>query len=584
MFKGDFTLKKAMSVLLVCGMVLTSFAACGSKENKETDSTKSESSNASSSSDAKTEDTKNEDAATSDSNNSELVDGKFKETRKIRVEVYNRSNDGGSAPENNVFTNYIKEGMLRDHNVEVEFVPVQRWGEEEAIANLLAAGDAPDICVTYSYSTILTYADMGGILDFNPMVYDNKDLLPNLYEWLGDTNINWDKDPSTGTLWALEAKLATMNRINTFVRRDWLEKLNIAEPTTLEEFESMLHSFKDNAEVLLGADADKMIPFSASYDIGWRAANLIESFMDPDISDRELYINGFDDRKITQTNVKEAVRVLNKWYNEDLMWKDFALYGDGDPTEDNMMKAGYVGAFIHNWDYPYRNNEDSIQSNLLREVGEDAAYVAIDPFKNSKGNYRKFLAGPVDRKIFFPATNKEPLASLLYLDWISAPENIKYLQIGEEGINHQVTADGAIETLAATGENIMNSPLNIDYTITCNGLKLDTEELTVKSRALSYAGTDSELIVVADKYTTRDGRPGKNIQVPTIEAEAGLATALGDKRNVLYDNAVVATTDKFDSVWDEGMADYLASGGQAIIDERAEKWAATYGDAEQLPE
>lgn len=576
-------MKKAMSVLLVCGMVLTSFTACGSNNAKKTDNNNTETKKETTTSDNSKEETKKEEA-TPQASDGELVDGKFKETRKIKVEVYNRSNDGGSAPDNNVFTDYIKEGMLRDHNVEVEFVPVQRWGEEEAIANLLAAGDAPDICVTYSYPTILTYANMGGILNFNPMIYDNKDLLPNLYNWLGETNINWDKDPSTGTIWAIEAKLATMNRINTFVRRDWLEKLDMQAPTTLEDFEKMLYAFKDNAELLLGTDAAKMVPFTTSYDIGWRAANLIESFIDPDISDKDYYVYGFDDRKITQPNVKEAIRVLNKWYNADLMWKDFALYGDGDQTEDNMMKAGYVGSFMHNWDYPYRNNEDSIQANLLRQVGEDAAFVAIDPFMNSKGKYTKFLAGPVDRKIFFPATNKEPLACLLYLDWITEPEHLQFLQIGKEGVNHQVLESGAIQTLNATGADIMNSPLNIDYTITCNGMKLATDELTVKSRAYSYAGTDPALVEIADELTTKDGRIGKNVQVPTIEAESGLATALGDKRNVLYDNAVVAAVDQFDKVWDDGMADYLSSGGQAIIDERLEKWNATYGDSTSLPQ
>ena len=79
----------------------------------------------------------------------ELVDGRFTTTRKITVEVYDRSNPGGSTPEDNFFTDFIKEGMLRDHNVEVEFVAVPRWTEDQVINNLLAAGDAPDICVTY---------------------------------------------------------------------------------------------------------------------------------------------------------------------------------------------------------------------------------------------------------------------------------------------------------------------------------------------------------------------------------------------------------------------------------------------------
>ena len=99
-----------------------------------------------------------------------------------------------------------------------------------------------------------------------------------------------------------------------------------------------------------------------------------------------------------------------------LLWDDFALYGPGDTTEDNLMKAGYVGSFMHNWDYPYRNGEDSINNSLKRLVGEDAGYITIEPFMNEAGEYKKFLPGPVDRKVFFPTTNEEPFASMLYLD------------------------------------------------------------------------------------------------------------------------------------------------------------------------
>ena len=73
----------------------------------------------------------------------EIVNGRFVETRYITVEVYDRSNPGGSPPEDNFYTDFIKEGMLRDHNVVVEFVPVPRWTEVEVLNNLLAAGDAP---------------------------------------------------------------------------------------------------------------------------------------------------------------------------------------------------------------------------------------------------------------------------------------------------------------------------------------------------------------------------------------------------------------------------------------------------------
>ena len=513
----------------------------------------------------------------------ELVDGKFAETRTITVEIYDRGNDGGSDPENNDYTRWIQQQMLEKHNVEVKYQKVPRWTEVDDINNLLAAGTAPDVCVTYSYPTVQTYADMGGVIDLAPYLETYKDELPNLWNWLGETNLYWDRDPSTGNVWAVEAKLANMNRVVTFIRQDWLDALGLEAPTTKDEFYQVICAFRDNAEQLLGADADKMVPYSVSFDVGWRAATLIESFLDPAMSDKEYYVNGFDDRKLTQNGTKEAVRLLNQWYNEGLMWNDFAIYSSGDTTEDDMMKAGYVGAFSHNWDYPFRNGEDSINANLKRLVGEDAKFVAIDPFEDRNGTHTKFLAGPVDRKVFFPSTNDEPLASLLYLDFISEPETIQYLQIGEEGVTQTVTDSGAISIQAATGDAIQNSGMNIDYTITCNGLHLMSDELTVKSLAYTYAGIEPELVEQADAIAKTDSRIGVNVQTGNIEAEAGIGDVLSSKRDQIYDQAVSAPLDKFDETWDNGISDYLASGGQAIMDERAAAWEATYGDTDMLP-
>ena len=509
---------------------------------------------------------------------------RFEQTRKITVEIYDRGNAGGTTPEDNFYTQYIKDGMLRDHNVEVTFVAVPRWTEGEVINNLLAANQAPDVSVTYSYPTIQTYANMGGVLDLGPLIEENKELLPDLWNLLTDSNVYWNRDPATGTIWAIEARLNKLNRINTFVREDWLKKLNIKEPTSLQEFENMLVAFKDNASTLLGSDADKLIPFSTSFDIGWRAEHLTTSFVPEGMTDKDIFVHNFDDRRLLYPNYKEGIRVLNKWYNQDLIWKDFSLYPAGDQTEDNLIKLGHVGAFIHNWDYPYRNGEDGIHASLQRLVGPDAAFIAVEPFANDAGIHRKFLPGPIDRKVFFPATNDEPVASLLYLNWISKLENRVFLQFGEEGVTHEKMADGSQKTIGTEGEKIMNSPANIDYTITINGLDLGDPELTVKSLANGYAGVDSRFIEIADRITTNQGVPGRNANVGEIKAEDGQGQALKEKRDTFLNRAVVAPADRFDSVYDSGMNDYLNSGGQAIIDERRAAWEKYYGSETKLPQ
>jgi putative aldouronate transport system substrate-binding protein len=508
-----------------------------------------------------------------------FVDGKFTETRHITVEVFQRPNDGNSDPTNNPYANYIKEQMLEKYNVEVEFVPVGRWTEVDDLNNLLATGKAPDISYTYSAPTINTYAAMEvngqpGVIDLAPYLDEYKALLPNLAQRLGgEEYLYYDKDPVKGTVWMLQGALAENARINTFIRKDWLDKLNLPLPTTEEEFYNALVAFRDNAETLLGADAAEMIPYTTSTDVGWRNDLLSISKVAEDISDEALFVYGYDDRHILYPGYKEGIRVLNKWYNEGLIWKDFAQYNDST-EEDNKMKSGFFGAFMHNWDYPFRGEADSIESNLARNVGEGAAFVSVDCFKNDAGITRKFLAPLVggDRKIFFPSTNKEPLASLLYLDFISAEDTIYFLQTGKEGETFSKDENGVVTLINATGEWIRNSPNNIDYTMTNNGLILGDV-----STYASYPGTDPAIVEAALKDAKENSRIAKHFNVGSIESEQDVGSSLNEKRNAFLTQAIVAPVEEFDKVFDEGMDDYMISGGQDIIDERIEKLQSVYG-------
>ncbi|MBR4458096.1 MAG: extracellular solute-binding protein [Clostridia bacterium] len=511
-----------------------------------------------------------------------FVDGKFTETRHITVEIYNRNNDGGTDPTDNVWTKYIKEQMLERYNVDVTFVSVGRWTEQDDLSNLLAAGSAPDISYTYGANTIIAYANMidangnPGVIDLAPYLETYKDQLGDLIALLGEDNLYYDQDPVTGAVWMIEGRRTDVSRITTFIRKDWLDALNLAEPTTLQEFHDCLVAFRDNAELLLGDDASRMIPYTTSTDVGWRNDLLSVSFVPEDVDDETLFVYGYDDRHLLYPEYKEGIRVLNQWYNEGLIWKDFGLYNDSTQEDDNM-KAGFVGAFMHNWDYPFRNGEDSINANLARNVGENAMFVPVDCFPNDAGITRKFMGAAVgsDRKIFFPSTNKEPLASLLYVNFISSAETIYYLQTGLEGTNYEVMEDGAIKILPATGEWIKNSGNNIDYTMTCNGLYLG--DATAASLALSYPGIPADVVIKANLYGQNNGRYVKHYNVGTIESETKVGSSLTTLRDELFTKAITGTPEEFDATYDSYIEQYLERGGLEIILERIEKLAEFYG-------
>lgn len=492
------------------------------------------------------------------------------EYSEITVEVFDRGNVGGTDPTNNYYTDWIKQKVLEELNIGVTFVAVSRWEETEQLNNLMAAGTAPDISFTYSYDLITNYGSQGGIVDLTP--YIDAGMLSDLQAFLGADLAQPGKDMiyrnqnrETGITWSIPARRMNVAQVGTFIRKDWLDKLGLGLPQTTEEFVDALRAFAamDPAEVGVAT----IIPFSSTDDIRWRASALIESFVDPSLTREERWVNTVADRSFLLPGYKEGVRLLNQMYNEGLLDPEFALYKDDTPC-DNLVKSGAVGAIIHNWDQAYRDTP-----GLLRELNEnfpDAEFVPINPFVNSEGKTTKTLYDAAGLNFFIPVFSKNPEGAVRYANWMAKFENRYYLQIGDEGVTHTMV-DGIPKLMTAEGEKIMNSAQNIDYTFVINGLDTGDPDTYAQALANSYA-VDPKLIEDAYAYSMQDGRPSIVVPGVNILSAGPVNETLIDKGKTLMAQSITAKPEDFDKVWDDLIADWLASGAQDVINERAEKY------------
>ena len=171
---------------------------------------------------------------------------------------------------------------------------------------------------------------------------------------------------------------------------------------------------------------------------------------------------------------------------------------------------------------------------------------------------------------FVPATCKNIDGAVRYINWLSTFENRFYLQIGDEGVTHELV-DGLPKMITATGEKIMNSANNIDYTFMINGIDVGDESKMAQVIAQSYA-VDQQVIV--DAYTNAMANSTPPIIVPVTLSAAGPVTqTLIDKGETLMAESITCKPEDFDKTWDAGIQDWLASGAQAVVDERAAKYA-----------
>jgi len=493
----------------------------------------------------------------------------------ITVEIFDRGMDGGrSNAADNAWTKWIQQKVKADLNLDVTFIPVGRWSENTDIVNLMASGSAPDLCYTYNLEMISQFRQMGGILDLAPYIDqylpDFKRLLGADPALQGQDLVYRDRDPATRSVYSVPSVVINNPQRNIFIRKDWLDILGLPLPATTQQFYDALVAFRDNADRLPGSGGrSRVIPFGQDSDARWGFAQVVYAYFNINQSDRDFWIQNFSDRPITVDGYKEGLRLINRWFNEGLIYNDFPLMTVADDFF-NLLKTGRVGAYSGNWDHPFRT-DNNINGDLARNVS-GAQFVPVDPIQASDGITRKFVSDKPGLRIFIPSNSANPTGALQYLNWLSKFENYNFLQTGQAGINHNMVG-GVPQIIAAPAghEWIQNSANNIDMTIPMNGIELGSPEMNARVLALGYSGTSPDLIVEAFRMSTVNGRAPVVYQaVTTLDGVYG--QTLRDKADALIAQAVRATTAQFDSVWDAGMRDYLQSGAQEIMDERARLW------------
>jgi len=488
---------------------------------------------------------------------------------QLNVEIFDRGTDGGrSLAYDNAWTNWVKEKVKKDLNIEVTFTPVGRWSENTDIVNLMASSNAPDLCYTYNSGMIATFRDQGGILDLAP--YIDK-YLPDLKKLLGADPALQGKDfiyRQTETSKGMEGKIfsipsarVALAQRNIFIRKDWLDKLGLPVPTNLQQFHDALVAFRDKDPGNVGKN--RVVPFGQNNDVRWGLIDFIRNSIQPNLSDKDWWTNDVHEYPLALPGYKDGVKLMNTWYNEKLIYQDFPLMTVADDF-NNQMKSGVVGAFCQNWDLPYRSDY-KINEEIAKNV-PGASFVPVDLGLNNKSMMDK-----TGLFIFIPSFSKNQTAALQYLNWLAKYENYHFLQVGTEGVNHVLENGVPRSTTRPAGDPwFQNSDKNIDMTMPLNGVEMGNQDLNAKVIALSYGGVPADDIVKAYNISVKDARAAVVHQVTTTVNQ--YAQTLKDKADALLAQAIRCAPADFERIWDAGYKDWLNSGAQEVLNERKSLW------------
>jgi putative aldouronate transport system substrate-binding protein len=255
-------------------------------------------------------------------------------------------------------------------NVSIKFEVAPQGNADEKFNIMIASGDLPDI-INYTYDKMMKYADKGAYEPLNDLIEKNA---PNIKKVLGsDKNYKKELSYTDGKIYVLPNVGAIKVSELFFLRKDWMDKLSLKTPETLDDWYNMFKAFKEKDPNGNGK-ADE-IPYSVRN----KRTNIIVFAQAWGLKSEEFFL---EDGKVkfgaTDQRMRDALTWVTKLYKEGLIDKDYLT---NDVKLWQARFSNEVSGVTHDW----ISRLDSF-NNDVKKVNPKADFQSVLPPKGPKGD------------------------------------------------------------------------------------------------------------------------------------------------------------------------------------------------------
>ncbi|QUL53839.1 extracellular solute-binding protein [Paenibacillus tritici] len=408
--------------------------------------------------------------------------------KEISASIYDRGQVAASegSYEDNRWTKYINENS----GVKVNWMPIPRNQEADKFNVLIASEQAPDMMTTYNRDFIVRWANEGVIqpLDeyidkystsYKKYLEEHPELKP--YLTLED-----------GKTYAIASLRPTRANTALFIRQDWLDKLGLKMPKTVDELVEVAKAFRDNDPDGNGQKDTIPMAMSTAYTAitdDWYMARSAAWF----VEDGKLVQSFFTDR------YKDALAFRQLAYKENLVDKEFATDKEFS-RQKQLWTTGRSGIYFSNL------NMDNTISDL-RKNNPGAKLTAVPPLATKYGTNGYEIEVPNHLLTAFNKDMKNPKAAMELIDWM-LDTGWEPLTYGDEGVHYQMKNNIPVTTdydkwktevgYAAEYRVVQQEQYTPDYLLTRAGDNQDD---------LDIAKLKNAIIKFSETYTFRKDIP-----------------------------------------------------------------------------
>ena len=296
-------------------------------------------------------------------------------------------------------------------------VPDTTTDYNHAFNTMMASGNLDDV-ITADKNDFEKYAAMGAFKPLDELIDQNA---PHIKAYL-------DENPELKrNITSSDRHIYYLPRIETgetakgwYIRKDWLEKLGLEEPKTVDEFYKVLQAFKTQDPNGNGQQ-DEIPYFDRAQNIGGLYALFgVRDRFYVDDKTNEVKFGAYT------PEYKTAVSNVAKWYKEGLI--DPEVFTRGSNARDQLL-GDNVGGCTHDW-----FTSTSAYNEKLASKIPGINFAAVAPPADINGDVWEDTGRKVSTIGWgISASNSHPEETIKYFDFWFTPSGNKLFNYGVEG-------------------------------------------------------------------------------------------------------------------------------------------------------
>lgn len=288
----------------------------------------------------------------------------------------------------------------------------------ETFSIVIASGSIPDIMQALS-TDFLQYGPEGAFLSLNDLIDEHA---PHLKKFLEENpDVRSAASDSEGNIWFIPFIADGEAEKGWFIRKDWLEKLNLEEPKTVDDLYNVLTAFV-NDDPNGNHKKDEVGFFHRNTTIGIEGLMALwNAYLDYRVFDNKVVFGPLE------PEYGDAMTNMAKWYKEGLIDKE--IFTRGTKARDILL-ADNLGGLTHDFFASTGNYNEQLEGKIEGFRFDpmlppaDVNGVVKEPSKRDRAKgYGWGIAH----------SNPDPVATIKYFDFWFTEEGRRMANFGIEG-------------------------------------------------------------------------------------------------------------------------------------------------------